>query len=730
MQKHYTHLFFDLDGTLVNSGEGITRCAQHALRHFGIDVPDLSSLRPFVGPPLEDSFKDFYGLSEAEAHDAVEVYRQRYFSKGVYEQSPYPGVFDFLAEVKRRGYVIAIATSKIERMATFVVNTLFPEFSKYIDHVFARDDDGVRHTKADVIRHGLATLGTTDTSRVLMIGDRKFDVAGAKSCGIDSIGLLLGFGDEEELRTAGADYVCKDYEDILNILNGEDGKVDGKMDGKVDGSVMKSDGFDYRKHSPAIGTTIEWHGCTLTWTEEGWRAEVKHRMNRRCNGWDYCRPWVYMITIKTQRHTQPPRLKSTAGGRQTEINQDGERGDERRDDMYPEVIPQETTPSHATPAASSRPRLLTASSSPRLLTATDPLSPQWLSSVISRKGNPHLFGELNAIDGKPYIALNAFGTAVQSCICSIPAHYPQCRILRLIVMPNHVHFVIHVKERLPEKKPLGYIVHKFKVAVNQAFKEIVLGGDKTMPVEVDGAGTDPKHPKVGLVFEEGFHDRILFRSNQLDHMCKYILDNPRRLWELAHNRQYFEKILHYRITMPLLPGSGTNGTGRWWDYYPGGRQKLETDGGASGLLSPIETTKDTMTVTFNAIGNRELLQVPERMQIQCSRKMTEQDIDTLITEAVEACKHGVIIVSPCISKGEQRVARAVMDAGYPLIVLFPNGIPPKEDIYKPYGQYFDACSRGKLLILSPWDFTPTQRAIARWQCLMLNDMAAQISVGL
>ena len=99
-----------------------------------------------------------------------------------------------------------------------------------------------------------------------MIGDRKFDVAGAKSCGIDSIGLLLGFGDEEELRTAGADYVCKDYEDILNILNGGDGKVAG--------SGMKSDGFDYRKHSPAIGTTIEWHGCTLTWTEEGWRAEV------------------------------------------------------------------------------------------------------------------------------------------------------------------------------------------------------------------------------------------------------------------------------------------------------------------------------------------------------------------------------------------------------------------------------------------------------------------------
>lgn len=218
MNKHYSTLFFDLDGTLVNSGEGITRCAQHALRHFGIEVDHLNELRPFVGPPLEDSFKDFYGLSTEQAHEAVEVYRQRYFSKGVYEQSPYPGVFEFLAEVKRRGYTVAIATSKIEKMANFVVERLFPEFSQLIDHVFARDDEGVRHTKADVIRYGLATLGIEDAKEVLMIGDRKFDIAGAKACGLDSLGLLLGFGDEDELRMAGADYICQDYEDILRVI--------------------------------------------------------------------------------------------------------------------------------------------------------------------------------------------------------------------------------------------------------------------------------------------------------------------------------------------------------------------------------------------------------------------------------------------------------------------------------------------------------------------------------
>lgn len=218
MTHKYTTIFFDLDGTLVNSGEGITRCAQYALRHFGINVEDLSALRPFVGPPLEDSFKQFYGLTDSQAEEAVAAYRQRYFSKGVYEQVPYPGVYPFLEEVKRRGYKTAIATSKIEKMANFVVGELFPDLSRYIDYTFARDDEGVRHTKADVIRHGLTTMGITDPCSVLMIGDRKFDIIGAKQCGLHSAGLLLGFGDRPEFEAAGADYICTNYDDLLKLL--------------------------------------------------------------------------------------------------------------------------------------------------------------------------------------------------------------------------------------------------------------------------------------------------------------------------------------------------------------------------------------------------------------------------------------------------------------------------------------------------------------------------------
>ena len=214
----YSTLFFDLDGTLVDSGLGITRCAQYALRKMGIDVEVLDSLRPFVGPPLEDSFIDFYGMSHAEAQQAVEAYRERYFSKGIYEQTPYPGVFEFMHEVKRKGYRTAITTSKIERMAKLVINDLFPQFAPYIDYIFARDEDGHRHTKADVIRHGLSVCGITDTNEVLMIGDRKYDIIGAKECGLDSCGILHGYGNVDEFEKAGATYICESYSDLIKIL--------------------------------------------------------------------------------------------------------------------------------------------------------------------------------------------------------------------------------------------------------------------------------------------------------------------------------------------------------------------------------------------------------------------------------------------------------------------------------------------------------------------------------
>lgn len=374
--------------------------------------------------------------------------------------------------------------------------------------------------------------------------------------------------------------------------------------------------------------------------------------------------------------------------------------------------------------------------------------PEWTEIIFRKNGHPHLFGELakdKRHDGKAEIILNDFGKAVEKEIETISQYYPQVHILRKVVMPNHVHFIIHIRERLPEKKPLGFIINKCKSGVNRLFKEIVLGVPKETHMLIGSSepkalstrqqqgrakhgGNGSKHPEKGLVFEPDFNDRILFRKGQLENMINYIDCNPDRLWEVINNRQYFEKVAGWRITLPYLPTSGTQGVGRWWQYYPGGTKALSAEGNANGLLDKIEISGSTMTMTFNAIGNRSLLKVPERMQIQCSRKTSPEDIENLIEDVLHACAHGVVIVSPCISEGEKRVARAVMDAGYSLIVIFPNGIPPHTDEYKPYGSYFDACARGQLLILSPWEFYAGRKNLTRWQCLMLNDIAAQLSL--
>ncbi|HBC29250.1 MAG TPA: phosphoglycolate phosphatase [Prevotellaceae bacterium] len=211
-------LFFDLDGTLVDSGDGIMKTVRHTLARFGIQVEDWQQLRPFVGPPLEDSFRDFYGFGERQAQEAVEVYREEFARQGIFDQRLYPGVCDFLDEVRRRGYATALATSKMDFQAVQVTGEIFPQLGRRLDRVFARDSAGTLHTKADVIRYGLRQMDISEPERVLMVGDRKFDVQGAKSCGLHSAGVLFGFGDYGELEAAGATYICSSYAELLDLL--------------------------------------------------------------------------------------------------------------------------------------------------------------------------------------------------------------------------------------------------------------------------------------------------------------------------------------------------------------------------------------------------------------------------------------------------------------------------------------------------------------------------------
>lgn len=212
----YQYILFDLDGTLTNSELGITKSVQHALKKFGIEVEDRTVLRPFIGPPLGESFQVYYGLSKDESEKAIEYYRERFSVKGLYENEVYPGVEKMLQDLKESGKKLIVATSKPEKFTMIILEHF--DLLKYFDFVAGATLDGSRGEKADVIRYALEMSGINDKSEVIMVGDRKFDILGAKENGLVSMGVLYGFGDREELMEAGADYIVDTAEDIAKIL--------------------------------------------------------------------------------------------------------------------------------------------------------------------------------------------------------------------------------------------------------------------------------------------------------------------------------------------------------------------------------------------------------------------------------------------------------------------------------------------------------------------------------
>lgn len=214
--KRYRYLLFDLDGTLTDSAPGILRSAAYALQHFGIRVDDLDTLYPFVGPPLEDSFMEFYHFSEEDALRAVDIYHERYERKGVYENAPFDGVHECLDTLRGMGFRLALATSKPQDMTDVVIDHF--GLRRHFDLIGARANDGGLRTKADVIVHTLKGLGVDDRGMAVMIGDRKYDIIGAKEAGIDSIGILLGYGSREELTAAGAGSIVDGYDSLVRLL--------------------------------------------------------------------------------------------------------------------------------------------------------------------------------------------------------------------------------------------------------------------------------------------------------------------------------------------------------------------------------------------------------------------------------------------------------------------------------------------------------------------------------
>ena len=206
-------ILFDLDGTLTDSGEGITKCVKLALDHFGIPVESLDSLRYFVGPPLRDSFVKA-GVPEERVEEAIAVYRSRYTTVGLFENIPYPGIRELLETLSSLGYRLFVATSKPEEMAVRILQKF--DLHRYFEEICGATLDKSRDSKSAVIAYLLESAG--NTRNVIMVGDTAYDVIGAAEHGIPTVGVSWGYGKVEEMMASGAVAIANTTEELLFLL--------------------------------------------------------------------------------------------------------------------------------------------------------------------------------------------------------------------------------------------------------------------------------------------------------------------------------------------------------------------------------------------------------------------------------------------------------------------------------------------------------------------------------
>lgn len=212
----YQYILFDLDGTLTDPREGITKSVQYALAKMGIDEPDLTALEHFIGPPLYDEFRQCYHFDDMQAKQAVAAYRERFSVYGWKENIMYDGVPDMLQILRVAGKKLAIASSK----PTVFVKKILELFqlASYFDVISGATLDGSISTKRQVVEQALAMLSVQDHKSVVLVGDRMHDVEGARSCGIDCVGVTFGFGGLQELQQAGAQYIVQDFAELIQLL--------------------------------------------------------------------------------------------------------------------------------------------------------------------------------------------------------------------------------------------------------------------------------------------------------------------------------------------------------------------------------------------------------------------------------------------------------------------------------------------------------------------------------
>lgn len=213
----YKAILFDLDGTLTESGEGITKSVQYALEKMGYPEMDLEKLRVFVGPPLLEQFMKYAGMSEEEGRQAVVYYRERYSVTGIFENRVYDGVPNMLEELRRKGYLLAVSSSKPEYFVTKVLDHF--GLTGYFDEIVGSEMNGKRTGKAEVIEETLRRLQLSDhREQVIMVGDKEHDVFGARKCGLECIAVSYGYGTMEELTQADPLKIAASPEEVLDFF--------------------------------------------------------------------------------------------------------------------------------------------------------------------------------------------------------------------------------------------------------------------------------------------------------------------------------------------------------------------------------------------------------------------------------------------------------------------------------------------------------------------------------
>lgn len=214
--KNKKTMFFDLDGTITDSGEGIVNSMKYALKAYGIKDFDKIDLYKFLGPPLTDTFMNVFGFDALKAAEVVEKFREYFREIGIFENRLYNGIETLLQSLVSDNRKIILATSKAEVFAVRILEHF--NIIKYFDVVAGSELDGTRVKKSEVIRYAIDKAGVIDLNSSVMIGDRKEDMLGAKEIGMDSIGVLYGYGDFEELDNAGASIMVKSVDELGKVL--------------------------------------------------------------------------------------------------------------------------------------------------------------------------------------------------------------------------------------------------------------------------------------------------------------------------------------------------------------------------------------------------------------------------------------------------------------------------------------------------------------------------------